>query len=230
MNTDKSVLDDETKENINKVSEVLSNISEMAAEKTEEEIEAAKKHELDGLQDYNHDGVIDKKDEKFYQKTKKYHQKDILKLFYFVYIFAFLCLLTKFVAFFLFDIILDLDLSKLANTLNIAIVFIGTAEGFRSFTTSLRQSTGESTGVPAYKLKYLFGYLIAFAIITAVAVFSEILAKLVIEDPTTVIPDFNANTFVNGLIGNTIAYLIARYGDKVADGIDLSSIPFFKRK
>ena len=60
--------------------------------------------------------------------------------------------------------------------------------------------------------------------------FSEILVKLVIEDPNTEIPDFNANSFVNGLLSNTISYLIARYGDKVAENIDLSSLPFFKKK
>ena len=230
MNVDRSVSDDETKENINKVSEVLSNVTEIAAARTEEEIEAARKHALSGLEDYNHDGKIDKDDEKYYQKTRKLHQKDILKLFYFVYIFTFLTLITKFVAFFLFDIVIDLDLTKLANTLNVAIVFIGSAEGIKSFTMSLGKQLGESTGVPAYKLKYLFGYLISFAIITITAVFSEILVKLVIEDPGVEIPEFNANSFVNGMLSNTIAYLIARYGNKVAEGIDLSSLPFFKKK
>ena len=54
--------------------------------------------------------------------------------------------------------------------------------------------------------------------------------SLVIENPNTEIPDFNANSFVNGLLSNTLSYLIARYGDKVAENIDLSSLSFFKKK
>ena len=220
----KQPISDETKEKVEEVASVLKTVSENIKD-------IDKTVEVDSdLQDLNNDGVIDKKDEKIYQKNKKLNHKDILKLFYFVYIFAFICLLVKFIAFFLFDIVIDLDLSKLANTLNVAIVFIGSAEGIKAFTTSLSEQLGESTGVPAYKLKYLFGYLVSFAIITITAVFSEILVKLVIEDPTTEIPDFNANSFVNGLLSNTIAYLMARYGNKVAEGIDLSSLPFFKRK
>lgn len=219
---DEQILSDETREKLETFTELANNVSEVVHNKVE--------NCTSELEDYNRDGVIDKKDEKYYQKTRRLHQRDILKLFYFVYAFTFMCLLVKFTAFFMFDIVIDLDLTKLANTLNIAIVFIGSAEGIKAFATTLGKQIGESAGVPAYKLKYLFGYLVAFAIITATAVFSEILVKLVIEDPNTEIPDFNANSFVNGLLSNTISYLIARYGDKVAENIDLSSLPFFKKK
>ena len=216
------LLNNETKEKLETFTSVANNISESVCDKVEKDIS--------DLEDFNGDGVIDKNDEKYYQKTRRLHQKDILKLFYFVYAFTFICLLVKFTAFFMFDIVIDLDLTKLANTLNVAIVFIGSAEGLKALTTSLGKQIGESTRVPAYKLKYLFGYLVAFAIITITAVFSEILVKLVIENPNTEIPDFNANSFVNGLLSNTMSYLIARYGDKVAENIDLSSLPFFKKK
>ena len=33
---------------------------------------------------------------------------------------------------------------------------------------------------------------------------------------SAIIPDFNANDFISGLLSNTLSYLIARYGDKVA--------------
>ena len=220
----KLTISDETKEKITETAEVLKTVSENVSEMANKTIENS------DLEDLNCDGKIDKKDEKIYIKNTKLCQRDILKLFYFVYIFTFICLIVKFTAFFLFDIVIDLELTKLANTLNAAIVFIGSAEGIKSFTISAGEKIGESTGVPAYKLKYLFGYLIAFAIITITAMFSEILVKLVVEDPNTTIPDFDSNSFVNGLLSNTISYLVARYGNKVAEGIDLSNLSFFKKK
>ena len=110
-----------------------------------------------------------------------------------------------------------------------AIVFIGSAEGIRSFTMSLGEKVDESAPIPAYKLKHLFGYLVSFAIITIVALLFEFLVKATVENGVE-IPSFSVNDFTSGVLSNTIAYLIARFGNKVAEGIDLSDFKFFKKK
>jgi hypothetical protein len=169
--------------------------------------------------------------EQEYLKKSKLNHKDILKLFYFVYIFTFLLLVAKFVSFVFFKIYIDIDMSKLANTLNASIIFIGSAEGIRSIMYTAREEVGKSVSVPAYKLKFLFGYLISFAIITIAAVVFEFFVKYKFNSlEIDKIPNFNANDFINGLLSNTLSYLVARYGDKVTSNIDLSNLPFFKRK
>lgn len=168
--------------------------------------------------------------EKEYLKKSKLNHKDILKLFYFVYIFTFVLLISKFISFVFFKINIDIDMSKLANTLNASIIFIGSAEGVRSIMYSAREEVGKSVSVPAYKLKFLFGYLISFALITVAAVGFEFFVKYKFHDTSIEIPNFNANNFIDGLLSNTLSYLVARYGDKVASNIDLSNLTFFKRK
>lgn len=210
---EKPVIDDETKETIEKVSQVANNVISAINEKGEEKI-----------------NEMDEEDEKKYAKVFKAHQKDIFKLFYFVYIFTYIILIAKFISFNIFDIMISIDLSRLALSLNVSIVFIGCAEGIRSFTTSLGESVGESTGVPAYKLKFLFGYLVAFAIITFTAVGFEFITKYFHRNAEYVLPDYSANDFLNGLISNTISYFIARYGNKIAEGIDLSNLSLFRKK
>lgn len=184
-------------------------------------------------QDINGNGIIDDdeltEEQLDAMKKNKLGQKDLLKVFYSVYTFTFVFLLVKFSAFFLFDVIIDIDLSKLAVALNLFIVFIGLAEGIRSFTTTATATENERVPVPAYKLRILFGYLISFAVLTLTAVLLETVTKLVIEDPTTTIPNFNPNDFLDGLVSNTAAYLVARFGDKVAEHIDLSSFKLFKK-
>ena len=169
--------------------------------------------------------------EQEYLKTSKLNHKDILKLFYFVYIFTFLLLIAKFVSFIFFNVYIDIDMSKLANTLNAFIIFVGSAEGIRSIMSTAREKVGVSVSVPAYKLKFLFGYLISFAIITIASVIFEFFIKYKFNNlEFNKIPNFNANDFINGLLSNTLSYLVARYGNKVTSNIDLSNLSFFKRK
>ena len=205
-------IDEKTKESIETASKVITNVVSTVNEKCEEKLTEE----------------VSKEEEEKFTKTLKLHQKDILKLFYFVYAFTFISMIAKFISFKFFNVLISIDLSRLATTLNIAIVFIGCAEGIRSFTLSLGESVGESTAVPAYKLKFLFSYLISFAIITIVAVAFEFIVKM--GHPEVEIPDFSANDFLNGLISNTLSYFIARYGNKIAEGIDLSSLQLFKKK
>ena len=106
------------------------------------------------------------------------------------------------------------------------IVFVGLAEGIRSFGKTA--TSNERIPVPAFKLKILFGYLIAFGILTLSAVLLETAATIFTEEGK-VVPEFNANDFVDGLVSNVVAYLVARFGDKVAEHIDLSSFKLFKK-
>ena len=47
---------------------------------------------------------------------------------------------------------------------------------------------------------------------------------------TFILPEYGTNDFIDGLTSNVIAYLIARYGNKLAENIDLSSFKYFKAK
>ena len=159
-------------------------------------------------------------------------QKDIFKLFYIVFGFSIVMVTAKFVSFFLFDVSISFNIEFLAKALNVCIVIIGLAEGMRSIGSTITSPAGENVGVPAYKLKYLFGYLISFIIITILATFFEFICKFGIQEKiieSREVPDFAANTFLSALASNAVSYLIARFGSKVTESIDLSSLPIFKK-
>lgn len=188
--------------------------------------------EFTAEQDRNGNGIIDDDELTEEQltdlKIAKNGQKDLLKVFYFIYTFTFLFLIAKFLAFFFFNVNIDIDLSKLALALNIFIVFVGISEGVRSFGKTATEK--ERAPVPAFKLRYLFGYLISFAALTLSVVAAEFIIKSfkVIEEGM-VYPDFKANSFMDGLVSNVVSYLVARFGDKVAEHIDLTAFKIFKK-
>lgn len=159
-------------------------------------------------------------------------QKDIFKLFYIVFGFSIVMITAKFLSFFIFDVSISFNIEFLAKALNVCIVIIGLAEGMRSIGSTITSPAGENVGVPAYKLKYLFGYLISFIIITILATFFEFICKFGIQEEiidSKEIPDFAANTFLSALASNAVSYLVARFGSKVTESIDLSSLPIFKK-
>lgn len=159
-------------------------------------------------------------------------QKDIFKLFYIVFGFSIVMVTAKFLSFFMFEVSISFNIEFLAKALNICIVIIGLAEGMWSIGSTITSPAGENVGVPAYKLKYLFGYLISFIIITILATFFEFVCKFSIQEEIIVsqdIPDFAANTFLSALASNAVSYLVARFGSKVTESIDLSSLPIFKK-
>ena len=159
-------------------------------------------------------------------------QKDIFKLFYIVFGFSIVMVTTKFITFFLFDVNISFNVEFLAKALNVCIVIIGLAEGMRSIGSTITSPAGENVGVPAYKLKYLFGYLISFIVITILATFFEFICKFSIQEKiieSQEMPDFAANTFLSALASNAVSYLIARFGSKVTESVDLSSLPIFKK-
>ena len=159
-------------------------------------------------------------------------QKDIFKLFYIVFGFSIVMVTAKFASFFLFDVSISFNIEFLAKALNVCIVIVGLAEGMRSIGSTITSPAGENVGVPAYKLKYLFGYLISFIIITILATFFEFICKFSIQEKnieSREVPDFAANTFLSALASNAVSYLIARFGSKVTESIDLSSLPIFKK-
>lgn len=209
----------------NVVNDVIDNVEKVVEEKTSVTPPVEEKQE----EKQEDTPVENEMSEKEYLEKTKLNHKDILKLFYFIYAFTFCLLISKFVSFVFFGTYIDIDMSRLANTLNASIIFIGSAEGIRSMMYSAREEVGKSVSVPAYKLKFLFGYLISFALITIAAVIFEFYVKYKFKT-NDIIPDFNANDFISGLLSNTLSYLIARYGDKVAINIDLSNLTFFRRK
>ena len=159
-------------------------------------------------------------------------QKDIFKLFYIVFGFSVVMITAKFLSFFIFDVSISFNIEFLAKALNVCIVIIGLAEGMRSIGSTITSPAGENIGVPAYKLKYLFGYLISFIIITILATLFEFICKFSIQEEIIIsqdIPDFAANTFLSALASNAVSYLVARFGSKVTESIDLSSLPIFKK-
>lgn len=160
-------------------------------------------------------------------------QKDIFKLFYIVFGFSVVMVTAKFAAFFLFDINISFNVEFLAKALNICIVIIGLAEGLRSIGSTITSPAGENVEVPAYKLKYLFNYLISFIVITILATLFEFICKFSVQEDiiaTREVPEFAANTFLSALASNAVSYLIARFGSKVTESVDLSCLPIFKFK
>jgi hypothetical protein len=160
-------------------------------------------------------------------------QKDIFKLFYIVFGFSVVMVTAKFLSFFMFEVSISFNIEFLAKALNVCIVIIGLAEGMRSIGSTITSPAGENVGVPAYKLKYLFGYLISFIVITILATLFEFICKFSIQEDIIVakeVPEFAANTFLSALASNAVSYLIARFGSKVTESIDLSCLPIFKFK
>ena len=74
--------------------------------------------------------------------------------------------------------------------------------------------------------------MISFIIITIIAVTLEFITKMTYHDISEAIemPDYCANEFLDGVVGNVISYLTARFGNKVAENIDLSSFKLFQKK
>jgi hypothetical protein len=160
--------------------------------------------------------------------------KDIFFIFYLVVLITLSLMVIQFVAY-LRGIYIQFALEDFAKTLNIGITLIASAEGLRSFTKSATEAIGESTPVPAYKLKYLLSYLISFIILTATATVFKIKVSSVeiIQQSTGEIlnkPYFGHDQMTTGILSNFIGYLIARYGDKISENIDLSELKFFKKK
>lgn len=164
--------------------------------------------------------------------NKSWKGKDILILFTIFSILTLVLMTSVFITFINYKFIINIDISKLANTMNICIVIIGSVEGIRSISKTAVEDLGMSEPVPKYKLKFLFVYIIIFTIVVLCAVFMEYYIKrLYLNDPNiTALPNFAINEMLNGLISNVISYLIARHGYKVVENVNLSSLPFFKFK
>jgi hypothetical protein len=164
--------------------------------------------------------------------TWKY--KDIFYIYYLVVLVSLSIMIIQYTAYFN-GIYIQFTLENFAKTLNAAITIIATAEGLRSFTRSANEPVGKCTPVPAYKLYYLLSYLVSFLVLTAVATIFEIHVSNseVLNSKTGEIlqrPTFAHDQMTQGLLSNFICYLIARYGDKISENIDLSNLEFFKRK
>jgi hypothetical protein len=160
--------------------------------------------------------------------------KDIFFIFYLVVLITLSLMVIQFVAYFK-GIYIQFGLEDFAKTLNIGITLIASAEGLRSFTKSAGEAIGESSPVPAYKLRYLLSYLISFIILTGAATFFKIKVSSVdiLNSKTGELltrPYFGHDQMTTGILSNFIGYLIARYGDKISENIDLSDLKFFKKK
>jgi hypothetical protein len=164
--------------------------------------------------------------------TWKY--KDIFFIYYLIVFVSLSIMVIQYIAYFK-GIYIQFTLENFAKTLNAAITIIATSEGLRSFTRSINEPVGECSPVPAYKLRYLLSYLLSFIVLTAVStVFTINVEKADIVNKTTgellIKPEFAHDEMTTGLLSNFICYLIARYGDKISENIDLSNLSFFKKK
>jgi hypothetical protein len=160
--------------------------------------------------------------------------KDIFFIYYLIVFVSLAIMVIQYISYFN-GIYIQFTLENFAKTLNAAITIIATAEGLRSFTKSANEPVGECTPVPAYKLRYLLSYLISFLVLTGVATFFEINVSNteILNKKTGEIllkPTFAHDQMTLGLLSNFICYLIARYGDKISENIDLSNLTFFKKK
>jgi hypothetical protein len=163
-----------------------------------------------------------------------WHNKDIFCLFYFITIIALFLMTVQYIAYFK-GIEIQFTLENFAKTLNIAITIIGVSEGIRSFTKSSTQEVGESTPVPAYKLRYLLSSILSFVILTIIGIVFHInVNRIDIYNKYTnellTKPDFAYDQMTLGLLSNFVCYLIARYGDKISENIDLSTLTFFHKR
>lgn len=182
--------------------------------------------------DLNNNGVLDDDeltDEQLAEKKRAhFHQKDLRLVYYLIYAFTLIVLTAKFISFNVYNVLMDIDISKLAYAMSIFIIFVGVSEGIRSFSKTATET--ENAPVPAYKLKILLGYLISFGIITIIAVIFEFYTKFKYKDyANMILPSFSINDFIEGILTNTVSYVIARFGNKVAEKIDLSNVKFFKK-
>jgi hypothetical protein len=160
--------------------------------------------------------------------------RDIFFIYYLIVFVSLSIMVIQYNAYFN-GIYIQFTLENFAKTLNAAITLIATAEGLRSFTRSANEPVGECTPVPAYKLRYLLSYLVSFLVLTGVATYFEIKVSgsEVVNQKTGEIlnkPIFAHDQMTQGLLSNFICYLIARYGDKISENIDLSNLSFFKKK
>jgi uncharacterized protein YoxC len=163
-----------------------------------------------------------------------WRNKDIFCLFYFITAIALILMTVQYIAYFK-GVEIQFTLENFAKTLNVAITIIGISEGIRSFTKSSTQEVGESTPVPAYKLRYLLSYILSFVILTLISIIFHLHVNQVdVYNKTTnellAKPDFAYDQMTLGLLSNFVCYLIARYGDKISENIDLSDLSFFKKK
>lgn len=176
----------------------------------------------------------DKTDYKEYS-TK---QKDLRWLFYSIFTFTLILAIIKFVGWVICNkTFVNIDLSKLAAALNLFIVIFGTAEGIRSIAKTVSSSNeetddSEETAVPSYKLRFLIQYLIAFACITLICVAFDFYVGFSTPESiksVVAIPTFDSNDFLNGFVSNVVVYLVARFGNKMFENIDLTGFKLFKK-
>lgn len=162
---------------------------------------------------------------------KSFGSKDISFLFSLLAFTTLIIMVIKFIAYLFHGISIDVDLSKFGNTLNTAIIMIGCGEGIRSFTKTVTEHVGESSPVPAYKIKFLLRYLLIFIVLTGIAIAMEYYVTLNINSEASISPpSFAGQEMSDGMLSNIMSYLVARYGNKIAENIDLSNLSFFKKK
>jgi hypothetical protein len=159
--------------------------------------------------------------------------KDIFIVYYFITFVTLTLMVVEYIAY-LHGIYIQFSLEIFAKTLNVGITIIGSSEGIRSFTKSAGEKVGTCAPVPAYKLRYLLSYMVSFIFLTGLAVFFHLSITQMditsINGDTVFKPEFAHDTMSHGLLSNFLCYLIARYGGKLAENIDLSELVFFKKK
>ena len=157
-----------------------------------------------------------------------FKMKDIVILFEIVYLLFISFMMTMFIMHCMGLPYPNINIKVIATTMNVAIAFIGMAEGARGITKSATTEVGEYSEVPPYKISYLIKLLIFFILITVLSILLTVYCNMYCK--TDNIPYFATSELIECIMSNFLSYLFCRYGTKTMENIDLSSIPFFKKK
>lgn len=163
------------------------------------------------------------------KKKIVFQMQDIIVLFEIVFLLLLSLNTTIFLVYFFKNEVLEMiRLSSITNGINVAITMIATAESARSITKTASTEVGTISQIPKYKIMYMLKVLVICILMTIICVLMTLYCKFYVKLDT--IPDFNINGILECSMTAFISYIVCRYGEKVTENIDLSSIPFFKKR
>lgn len=162
-------------------------------------------------------------------KKINFQMQDIMILFEVVFLFQIILSGIIFASYVLSGAIIDtIQISTITNGLNVVIAMIGTAEGARGITKTAISEVGTVSEVPYYKISYILKILVINIVITILYVLIDLYCRFYID--SDIRPDFSIKGMIECVMTSFISYTVCRYGTKVTENIDLSSVPFFKKK
>jgi hypothetical protein len=162
-------------------------------------------------------------------KKVNFQMQDIMILFEIIFLFQIILSATIFATYVLSGSVIDvIKISTITNGINIVIAMIGTAEGARGITKTAISEVGTVSDVPFYKISYIIKILVINIVITLLYILAELYCRFYTD--FDIRPEFDIKGMIECVITSFVSYTVCRYGTKVTENIDLSSIPFFKKK